>query len=414
VELKDRVAAARWWAQRQVNTELLRLSWQIGDAIRTRQQAEGWGTRVIDRLASDLRAAFPGMRGLSQRNLVYMRTFAAAFPGGIAQQPVARLPWGHVTVLLDKLTDPGERGWYAAAAVGHGWSRAVLANQIMGRLHARSGSAPSNFTAQLPAADSELAQQLTRDPYVLDFLDVTAPVAERNLEAALVGRLQAFLLELGHGFAFLERQYRFEVDGEDVRIDLLFFNWVQSRFVVIELKAARFRPEFTGQLGFYVAWVDENLRDPPGTPRRSGPAVRGTHRQRRPVLLAAASAPLAVADYTYDTLPAAVRAGVPTDGELLAAVTPDLPGNTPRSTTTGRSTTSDRGTCHWSCPDPNSPSTSTSTNRVTRADPLGHRRCRPTKGSPRGVRVGRRRTDRSRVRIGVHPEVQPRRRGPPR
>lgn len=202
------------------------------------------------------------MRGLSQRNLVYLRTFAAAFPGGVAQQPVARLPWGHVTVLLDKLTDPGERGWYAAAAVEHGWSRAVLSNQIMGRLHARAGSAPSNFTAQLPAADSELAQQLTRDPYVLDFLDVTAPVAERNLESALVGRLQAFLLELGHGFAFIGRQYRFEVDGEDFRIDLLFFNWVQSRFVVIELKAARFRPEFTGQLGFYVAWVDENLRDP--------------------------------------------------------------------------------------------------------------------------------------------------------
>jgi len=222
VELKERVAAARWRAQRQVNTELLGLYWEIGNTIRTRQQSEGWGTRVIDRLASDLRVAFPGMRGLSQRNLVYMRTFAAAFPGGIAQPVVARLPRGHVTVLLDKLTDQGERGWSAAAAVEHGWSRAVLSNQIMGGLHTRAGSAPSNFTAQLPAADSELAQQLTRDPYVLDFLDVTGPVAERDLEAGLVGRLQAFLLELGHGFAFVGRQYRFEVDGEDFRIDLLF------------------------------------------------------------------------------------------------------------------------------------------------------------------------------------------------
>ncbi len=127
-------------------------------------------------------------------------------------------------------------------AAEYGWSRNVLLNQIMNRLHQRAGAAPSNFTAQLPPADNDLAQQLTRDPYVFDFLDLTGTVAERDLETALMDRLQAFLLELGHGFAFVGRQYHFEVDGDDFYIDLLFFNWAQARFVVVELKIDKFVP----------------------------------------------------------------------------------------------------------------------------------------------------------------------------
>lgn len=321
-ELKATVAHARWRAQRVVNTELLVLYWRIGHAVLRRQEAEGWGSRVIDRLAADLRAAFPEMRGLSRSNIKYMRQMAAAWPEkAIGQQPVGQLPWGHVTVLLDKLDDGAERDWYAAAAAEHGWSRNVLANQIMNRLRQRTGAAPSNFTARLPAADSELAQQLTRDPYVLDFLDLTGPVAERDLESALIDRLQAFLLELGHGFAFVARQYHIEVDGDDFSIDLLFFNWAQSRFVVVELKVGRFSPEHAGQLGFYVTWVEENLR------------VRDRHSPTVGILLcssrndnvvryslAGSTSPLAVAGYTYDSLPASARGAVPTDTELVAAV----------------------------------------------------------------------------------------------
>ena len=296
-----------------------------------RQHAEGWGTRVIDRLATDLRTAFPDMRGLSRRNLVYMRTFATAYPGLVAQQPVAQLPWGHVTVLLDKLPDPAVRDWYAAAALEHGWTRNVLTHHIATNLHRRIGAAPSNFTAQLPAADSELAQQLTRDPYVLDFLNLTQPAAERDLENALVARLQAFLLELGHGFAFVGRQYHFEVDGDDFYIDLLFFNWAQSRFVVIELKIGRFQPEYTGKLGFYVAWVDGNLRDK----HRHSPTIgillcAGRNDNVVRYSLANTTAPLAVADYTYDSLPAHERDAVPTARQLTdlakrALTPPDNP-----------------------------------------------------------------------------------------
>ncbi len=317
-DLKRDVAATRWRAQRVVNTELVALYWRLGHAILNQQQAEGWGTRVIERLAADLRAAFPEMRGLSRSNLFYMRSLAAAWPEqAVVQQPVGRLPWGHLTVLLDKLTDRTERDWYAAAALEHGWSRNVLTHQIMNRLHDRAGAAPSNFTDQLPAADSELAQQLTRDPYVLDFLDLTGPAAERDLETALVDRLQAFLLELGHGFAFVGRQYHFQVDGDDFYIDLLFFNWAQSRFVVIELKIGRFQPEHTGKLGFYVAWIDENLRDPD----RHSPTIgillcAGRNDNVVRYSLANTTAPLAVADYTYDTLPAHERDAVPTARQL--------------------------------------------------------------------------------------------------
>ena len=142
-DLKRTVAGAQWRAQRAVNTELLRLYWRLGHEILNRQEAEGWGTRVIARLSTDLRAAFPQMRGLSRSNLFYMRSLAAAWPeAAIVQQPVGRLPWGHVTVLLDKLDDQTQRQWYAAAAVEHGWSRNVLLNQIMNRLHLRAGVAP--------------------------------------------------------------------------------------------------------------------------------------------------------------------------------------------------------------------------------------------------------------------------------
>jgi len=203
----------------------------------------------------------------------------------LANSLLAKLPWGHVTVLLDKLNAQPERDWYAAAAAEHGWSRNVLLNQIMNRLHQRAGAAPSNFTDQLPPADSDLAQQLTRDPYVFDFLDLTGSVAERDLETALVSRLQAFLLELGHGFAFVGRHYHFELDGDDFYIDLLFFNWVQSRFVVVELKVARFAPAHVGQLGFYVAWVDENLRDADRhSSHRRDPDLHRTQRQHRALL----------------------------------------------------------------------------------------------------------------------------------
>jgi predicted nuclease of restriction endonuclease-like (RecB) superfamily len=186
--IKDDVRASRHRAVRVVNTELLALYWRIGRTSLDRQASEGWGAKVIERLSADLRREFPDMTGLSASNVKYMRRMAAAWPKGplIGQQAVDQLAWGHVTVLLDKLADAETRDWYAEQAVEHGWSRNVLLNQIKNQTHRRKGAAPSNFTTQLPADDSELAQQRTRDPLVLSFLGLTGKVAERDLEQAVI------------------------------------------------------------------------------------------------------------------------------------------------------------------------------------------------------------------------------------
>ncbi|WP_432489330.1 PDDEXK nuclease domain-containing protein [Kineococcus sp. SYSU DK018] len=227
-DLKARVQASQVKAVRAANTELLSLYWSIGRDILTRQQQDGWGAKVVDRLAADLREAFPDQRGFSRRNLQYMRAFAAAWPEPAFQrdfvhQAGAQLPWRHITVLLDRLDTPQLRAWYAAAAVEYGWSRNVLEHQIMTGLHARAGAAPSNFATHLAAPESELAQQLTRDPYVFDHLTLTGRVGERELEQALMDRLQQTLTAFGHGMAFVGRQHRLEVGEETLIVDLLLF-----------------------------------------------------------------------------------------------------------------------------------------------------------------------------------------------
>lgn len=261
--LKAEVRAAQVRAHRLVNTELLTLYWTVGQAILDRQAREGWGTRVINRLADDLRAEFPNQRGFGRSNVHYMRAMAQVWPrDAIVQQAVGQLPWGHITVLLDKLDGQAERDWYAAKAVENGWTRNVLLNQIIGRLHLRAGVAPANFELRLPDADSELARQLTKDPYVFDFLDLTERALERDVEQALMDRLQETLLEFGRGFAFVGRQVHLDVEGDDFYVDLLLFHLEQLRYVVVELKIGRFKPDFAGQLGFYVAVVDDKLRNP--------------------------------------------------------------------------------------------------------------------------------------------------------
>lgn len=226
-----------------------------------------------------------------------------------------------MVALVERLDDQPTRDWYAAAAAERGWSRNVLVHQIDSQLDRHIGSAPSNFAEQLREGESELAQQLVRDPYVFDFLDLTDRVAERELYEALVTRMERFLLELGHEYAFVGRQYHFEVDGDDFYIDLLFFNWMQSRFVVVELKVGRFEPEYLGKLGFYVSWVDDSLRDHARHASTIG-ILLCADRNDSVVRysLAGATTPLAVARYTYDTLPANVRELVPTDGELASAL----------------------------------------------------------------------------------------------
>ncbi|NIZ91724.1 PDDEXK nuclease domain-containing protein [Kineococcus rubinsiae] len=322
-QLKTRVATSRLRAARAANTELLRLYHSIGHDILTRQDRAGWGAKVIDRLAHDLREAFPDQRGFSVRNLHYMRALASAWPGAdFLPQPVAALPWGHVRALLDRLDEPATRDWYATQAVEHGWSRNVLEHHLRTRLHARTGAAPSNFTTHLPPTDSDLAQQLTRDPYVFDHLTATDRASEKALETGLMDRLQATLTAFGHGMAFVGRQIRFDVDGDELIVDLLLFHLEQLRYVVVELKIGRFEPAFLGQLGTYVALVDDKLRHAQHSPTIGILLVAGRNETLVRYALSSAAAPMAVA--TYDTLPPEQRAGLPDVAALTAVLTDAL------------------------------------------------------------------------------------------
>ncbi|MEX2381439.1 MAG: PDDEXK nuclease domain-containing protein [Opitutales bacterium] len=263
-DLKARIRNAQVKAALAVNRELLLLYWDIGRNILSRQEAEGWGAKVIDRLAADLRKAFPQMTGLSPRNLNYMRAFAETWPDrDIVQQVVAQIPWGQNIALLDKLKDPAQRLWYARQTYKHGWSRAVLVHQIDSDLFVRQGSASNNFDATLPAPQSDLAEQVIKDPYVFEFLgDLAIGITERQLERKLIERIRDFLLELGKGFAFVASQHHLEVDHQDFYLDLLFYHLHLRCYVVIDLKVEPFKPEFAGKMGFYVNAVDDLIRDP--------------------------------------------------------------------------------------------------------------------------------------------------------
>ena len=319
-ELKSRVRAARTQALRTINTQLIELYWSIGKTILERQEIEEWGSRVMSRLADDLRAEFPEMKGLSRSNLFYMRGFATAWPEPIVQQTVGQLPWGHITVLLDKLDSPEDRSWYASAAVEYGWSRNVLMNMIMNKTLDRTGAAPSNFVQRLVGPDSELAQQVAKDPYNFEFLGLSGEVAERDLENALTSRITETLRELGPGFAFVGRQVPFDVDGDDFYVDLLFFHIEQSRYVVIELKTGKFQPEYAGKLNFYVALVDDALRRDHHN-ETIGILICGTKNDRSVrYSLGRSTSPMAVAAYTYDKLPPAEQKALPNEGHLVAAL----------------------------------------------------------------------------------------------
>lgn len=259
--LRDRVRAARVTAVTAVNRELVLLYWSIGRDILDRQRRLGWGAKVIDQLARDLRRELPGTKGFSARNLKYMRGFAEAWPEeSIVQAPLAQLTWYQNLALIEKVSGAEKRLWYAQKAIENGWSRNVLVLHIERDLFAAQGGAITNFATTLPPTESDLARELLKDPYKLDFLGIADDASERVLETGLVRHIRDFLLELGQGFAFVGSQVPLTVDGETFFLDLLFYHLRLRRFVVVELKIGRLRPEHTGKLNFYLSAVDDLLR----------------------------------------------------------------------------------------------------------------------------------------------------------
>ncbi|MFH1191043.1 MAG: PDDEXK nuclease domain-containing protein [Candidatus Omnitrophota bacterium] len=265
--LKSRIRQERLRVVLASNAALVNLYWDIGKAILEKQEKEGWGAKVIDRLSFDLRKEFIDMRGFSPRNLKYMRAFAAAWPEkSIVQEALAQITWYHNLALLDKLADPEVRIWYARNTVKYGWSRNILAAQIDLKLYERKGKAINNFSLALPPADSDMAVQVFKDPYIFDFLGTADTRREKEVEQALVDHIQRFLLELGQGFAFVGRQVHLELGDSDFYIDLLFYHLKLRCFVVIELKAGDFDPGYVSKLNMYLNVVDDILRHPEDKP----------------------------------------------------------------------------------------------------------------------------------------------------
>ncbi len=260
-DLKQRIKSERLRVALSANSALVLLYWDIGQAILDRQQRQGWGAKVIDRLSQDLHLEFPDMSGLSPRNLLFMRSFAEAYQSReIVKQLVSQIPWGHNIRILQKLKSLGERLWYVQKTMENGWSRDVLAVQLDSRLHQRQGKAANNFAFALPPQDSDMAVQIFKDPYLFDFLGTADTRKEHDVEQALIDHVQHFLLELGSGFAFVGRQILLEVGDQDFRLDLLFYHLKLRCYVVIELKAVPFDPAFTGTLNLYLSAVDDLLR----------------------------------------------------------------------------------------------------------------------------------------------------------
>ena len=296
--LKARIRSTQIQAAVSVNQYLILLYWQIGQDILNRQKEQGWGAKVIDRLAKDLRAEFPEMKGFSTRNLKYMRAFAEAYPEKtFVQAAPAQITWYHNTTLLDKVSSPDERIWYIHKTIENGWSRDVLVHQIESGLYKRQGKAITNFNRTLPASQSELAQQLIKDPYIFDFLGIGEEARERELEGALLSQLSKFLLELGIGFAFVGRQYHLEVGGDDYYIDLLFYHVRLRFYIVIELKIGEFQPEYAGKVNFYLSAVDDLLRHPDDRPSIGLILCKARNRVVAEYSLRDMSKPIGVSEY---------------------------------------------------------------------------------------------------------------------
>lgn len=251
--LKQRIRETQLKAAIAANRELILLYWDIGFQILGRQDAEGWGAKIVDRLAADLKHEFPDMKGFSSRNLKYMRTFAKHYPDRkFVQEVLAQITWYHNIAIFEKIKESNEREWYIYKTIENGWSRDILVLQIENHLYQRQGKGISNFSHTLPHPQTDLAQQTLKDPYIFDFLMLGEEAAERDIERQLTFHITQFLLELGAGFAFVGRQYHLEISGKDYYIDLLFYHLKLRCYIVIDLKAKDFKPEYAGKLNFYL------------------------------------------------------------------------------------------------------------------------------------------------------------------
>lgn len=321
-DLKNRIRNERIKSVLSANAALVMLYWDIGHAIIKKQDDAGWGAKIIDRMAYDLNEEFPDMRGFSARNLKYMRKFAECWPEKeFVQRTVAQIPWRSNLALLDKLNDNFTRYWYAQKTLENGWSRTILVHQIESQLHKRIGQTANNFEIALPPSDSDMVNQIFKDPYVFDFLGTADTRRERELENKLMEHLEKFLLELGQGFAFVGRQVHLEFSDEDYYIDLLFYHLKLRCYVVVELKSGKFDPGYVSKLNMYMNIVNDLLRHPDDQKTIGPLLVKEKNHTVAKYALEGYTNPIGVAEWEKqitENLPDELKSSLPTIEEIEA------------------------------------------------------------------------------------------------
>lgn len=362
-DIKARIRQAQIKATLSANAEMILMYWDIGQMILERQQREGWGAAVIPRLSRDIRNDLPEEKGFSERNIKRMLRFYREYPDTLPkvpqpvaqlqpdenadlvkvpqpvaqipanelstnlQQLVAKIPWGHNILLMEKVKDLPTRLWYMQQTIEQGWSRDILGQMIKSSAHKRQGEAVTNFGQRLPSPQSDLARQLLKDPYIFDFLTLEEPFHERELETGLVRHLEKFLLELGQGFAFVGRQYHLEVSEKDFYIDLLFYHLRLRSFVVIELKKGDFKPEYAGKMNFYCSVVDDQLRHETDQPTIGLILCQTKDRILAEYALRDIHKPIGVSDYELTrALPENLQSELPTIEEIEAELQSEVGG----------------------------------------------------------------------------------------
>jgi predicted nuclease of restriction endonuclease-like (RecB) superfamily len=331
-EIKQRIQTAQIKAAVTVNREMLLLYWDLGQSILQKQKAASWGDGFLKQMSKDLQDEFPEMKGFSERNLKYMRQwvhFWSTHPAltsdtdpEFGQQVVAQItqiPWGQNLLILGKTRSPNEALFYVQKTIQNNWSRSVLLHQVEGQLFERAGKAIDNFKATLPAPHSDLARETLKNPYTFDFLTLREKHDEKELEDALVQHVTQFLLELGAGFAYVGRQYKLEVDGDPFFIDLLFYHTKLHSYVVVELKAVKFQPEFAGKLNFYVSAVDSQIKAPQDNPTLGILICKSKKNTVVEYSLRDIHKPIGVSEYTLTKiLPDSFKSALPTIEEIEA------------------------------------------------------------------------------------------------
>jgi predicted nuclease of restriction endonuclease-like (RecB) superfamily len=330
--LKERIRLARQQAALVVNTQLLAVYWDIGHTILKQQKAQGWGAKIIDQLAVDLKTEFPDMRGFSVRNIKYMRAFAEAYPNFTIVQPslaqlqgaeneqseflqgaLAQITWYHHITLLTKVKDEATRLFYIRKTVENGWSRDIMLHQIESSLHLRQGAAITNFKATLPKPQSDLARETLKNPYLFDFIGVGDEMQERDIERALTANIKKFMLELGKGYAYVGNQYNLVVEDDDFFLDLLFYNYRLHCFVVFELKVGAFKPEYAGKLNFYINTVNQKIKGPEDKPTIGVLLCRTPNETVVEYSLQGIQTPMGVAEYELTkAVPKELQGALPT------------------------------------------------------------------------------------------------------